>query len=147
MVLGSPGGPRIITIVLETILNLIDHGMSPQDAVDAPRIHHQWRPDTIYVERNALAAATWAELQGMGYSITQQSAWGAAALITVGPPAGGPSGSPAGSPAGIPPGIPPGSPPGETRDAPDPAAGQQMRPGPFHGAIDPRRPSGLAIGE
>jgi gamma-glutamyltranspeptidase / glutathione hydrolase len=123
MVVGSPGGARIITIVLETILNMIDHGMSPQDAVDAARIHHQWLPDTIYVERGALSATAWAELQGMGYSITQQAPWGAAALIAVGPPDG------------------------ETRGTPDPAAGFRMRPGLFYGAIDPRRPSGLATGE
>ena len=42
MVLGSPGGSRIITIVLETILNMIDHAMMPGEAVDAPRLHHQW---------------------------------------------------------------------------------------------------------
>ncbi len=43
MVVGSPGGSRIITITLQTVLNVIDHGMAPQEAVDAPRIHHQWR--------------------------------------------------------------------------------------------------------
>ena len=42
--LGSPGGSRIITIVLETALDLIDFGLSPQEAVDAPRFHHQGRP-------------------------------------------------------------------------------------------------------
>ncbi len=45
MVLGSPGGSRIITITLQTALNVIDHAMAPQEAVDAPRIHHQWLPD------------------------------------------------------------------------------------------------------
>ena len=45
LVLGSPGGSRIITIAAETIMNIVDHGMEPQEAVDAPRIHHQWLPD------------------------------------------------------------------------------------------------------
>ncbi|HEX3994243.1 MAG TPA: gamma-glutamyltransferase, partial [Acetobacteraceae bacterium] len=58
MVLGSPGGARIITIVLEAILNVIDYGMSPQEAVDAPRLHHQFLPDTIYAERFALSPDT-----------------------------------------------------------------------------------------
>src|SRR6185312_3827416 len=44
LVLGSPGGSRIITTVLETAMNMIDYGMAPQEAVDAPRIHHQWLP-------------------------------------------------------------------------------------------------------
>jgi len=50
MVLGSPGGPRIITAVLQTILNTLDFGMDIQDAVAAPRVHHQWRPDVFFVE-------------------------------------------------------------------------------------------------
>lgn len=50
MIAGSPGGPRIITAVLQTALNVIDHGMNIQEAVDAPRIHHQWLPDRIYLE-------------------------------------------------------------------------------------------------
>src|SRR5947209_20191495 len=49
-VLGSPGGSRIISAVLETLLNLIDYGMNAQEAVDAPRLHHQFLPDLLYVE-------------------------------------------------------------------------------------------------
>src|SRR5262249_46316111 len=45
LVVGSPGGPRIISAVLQTIVNVVDHGMNVQEAVDAPRIHHQWLPD------------------------------------------------------------------------------------------------------
>lgn len=55
MVIGSPGGSRIITITLEAILNVIDHGMNLQEAIDAPRIHHQWLPDRVYMEPRALA--------------------------------------------------------------------------------------------
>jgi len=49
-VLGSPGGPRIITTVLQVIVNLLDFGMNVQEAVDWPRFHHQWLPDTLYME-------------------------------------------------------------------------------------------------
>ncbi|HYP06828.1 MAG TPA: gamma-glutamyltransferase [Bryobacteraceae bacterium] len=51
MVLGSPGGGRIITAVLQTILNVVDFGMNVQDAIDAPRFHHQWMPDHLTLER------------------------------------------------------------------------------------------------
>ncbi len=51
MVIGSPGGSRIITITLEAIINVIDFRHEPiQDAIDAPRIHHQWLPDKVYIE-------------------------------------------------------------------------------------------------
>ncbi len=56
MVLGSPGGSRIITIVVQTLLNAIDHGMDIQMAVDAARVHHQWLPDEIAAEPFALSA-------------------------------------------------------------------------------------------
>ncbi len=58
LVVGTPGGSRIITTVLEVIVNFIDHGMTLQEAVDAPRIHHQWLPDTIAAEPFALSADT-----------------------------------------------------------------------------------------
>jgi gamma-glutamyltranspeptidase/glutathione hydrolase len=132
MILGSPGGSRIITIVLETILNVIDYGMTPGEAVDAPRVHHQWLPDTIYAERFALSPDTRAALVDMGYTITEQSNWGAAALIVVGPPVGGPSREPAGQPGAAP---------------SDSSASGGMRPGLFYGAIDSRRPAGVAIGQ
>lgn len=127
MVLGSPGGSRIITIVLETILNVIDHGMTPQEAVDAPRVHHQWLPDTIYAERYALSADTRAVLETMGYTITEQNNWGATALIFVESP-GGVSATTGSS-------------------GPDPAASGHTRPGLFYGAMDSRRPAGVAIGQ
>jgi len=50
LVTGSPGGPRIITTTLLTILDLVDYGMNVQEAVSAPRFHHQWLPDRLYVE-------------------------------------------------------------------------------------------------
>jgi gamma-glutamyltranspeptidase/glutathione hydrolase len=50
MVVGSPGGPRIITTVLQIILGVVDYGMNIQAAVSAPRFHHQWRPDVLRLE-------------------------------------------------------------------------------------------------
>src|SRR5580698_9592366 len=58
MVVGSPGGSRIITITLEVLLNLIDYGMEPQEAVNATRLHHQWLPDAVFAEPYALSADT-----------------------------------------------------------------------------------------
>jgi gamma-glutamyltranspeptidase/glutathione hydrolase len=86
MVIGSPGGSRIITITLEAIINVIDHGMTIQEAIDAPRIHHQWMPDTIFVERQALSPDTRALLAGRGYAFTDAGYWGIAEGILVGGP-------------------------------------------------------------
>jgi gamma-glutamyltranspeptidase/glutathione hydrolase len=72
LIVGAPGGGRIITAVLQVILNVIDHGMSAQEAVDAPRINHFWNPnpsdDYLEVERN-IPSATTNELAKMGYQI------------------------------------------------------------------------------
>jgi gamma-glutamyltranspeptidase/glutathione hydrolase len=66
MVLGAPGGPMIITAVLQVILNVIDFGMNLQDAIDFPRIHHQWKPDRLDAEAG-VSPDTIARLQRMGY--------------------------------------------------------------------------------
>ena len=58
MVTGSPGGRTIINTVLMTILNVVDFGMNAQEAVDAGRIHHQWLPDRLSVERFGFSADT-----------------------------------------------------------------------------------------
>jgi gamma-glutamyltranspeptidase / glutathione hydrolase len=83
LVLGSPGGSRIITAVLETILNIVDYGMAPQEAVAAPRLHHQGLPDEIAHERAGLTPETVAALTGMGYKLVEQRPWGAVALIEI----------------------------------------------------------------
>ena len=83
LVLGSPGGSRIITSVLETILNIVDYGMAPQDAVEAPRLHHQGLPDEIAYERGGLTQETVAALTGMGYKLVEQRPWGAVELIEI----------------------------------------------------------------
>src|SRR4029077_17943756 len=71
LVLGSPGGSRIITIAAEIIMNIVDHGMEPQEAVDAPRIHHQWLPDVVYQEPFALSPDTRVNLEARGYKVME----------------------------------------------------------------------------
>jgi gamma-glutamyltranspeptidase/glutathione hydrolase len=126
LVLGSPGGSRIITTVLQTALNMIDHGMAPQEAVDAPRIHHQWLPDELYIERRGVSPDTKAALQAMGYRVREQTPWGAVALIAVGDTVKAEAGTPS--------------------SGNDSVAGTGMRPGLFYGGNDSRRPAGAAIG-
>jgi gamma-glutamyltranspeptidase / glutathione hydrolase len=87
LVLGSPGGSRIISIVVQVLLNVIEHGMTIQEAVNAPRIHHQWLPDQITVEPFALSPDTRAILEAMGHKIVVQTEWGAAEAILIGPAA------------------------------------------------------------
>ncbi|SDR60087.1 gamma-glutamyltransferase 1 Threonine peptidase. MEROPS family T03 [Rhizobiales bacterium GAS191] len=86
MVIGSPGGSRIITITLEAIINVIDHGMTVQEAIDAPRIHEQWLPDTLYTERLAVSPDTQRALEAMGYTLKEVPPWGLAEGILVGGP-------------------------------------------------------------
>ncbi len=68
MVVGGPGGPRIITSVLQVILNVIDFGMNVQDAVDFPRFHHQWMPDRLSMEKG-FSPDTIALLKARGHEI------------------------------------------------------------------------------
>jgi len=87
MVIGSPGGSRIITITLEAILNVIDFGMDISQAVNAPRIHHQWQPDKVFLEPYALSPDTEKTLAAMGYTFdggNDAPVWGQAAGILVG---------------------------------------------------------------
>jgi gamma-glutamyltranspeptidase/glutathione hydrolase len=126
MVLGSPGGSRIITITLQTALNVIDHGMAPQEAVDAPRIHHQWLPDEVYYEQRGVSADTLKLLGGMGYKMVEQTPWGAAELILVGLPGA----------AGVSP----------ANSGNDSAVSGKVREGYLYGANDVRRPAGSAVG-
>jgi gamma-glutamyltranspeptidase / glutathione hydrolase len=84
-VLGSPGGGRIITAVLETVMNLVDFGMPPDRAVAAPRFHHQFLPDTVFFEKSGLPPATLSALTAMGHAMREQAPWGAVELIAIGP--------------------------------------------------------------
>jgi gamma-glutamyltranspeptidase / glutathione hydrolase len=86
LVLGTPGGKRIITAVLQTILNVIDYRMNIQEAVDAPRIHHQWWPDVTNVEPYGLSPDTRKILEGMGYRFDDSLPANHLAAIIVGAP-------------------------------------------------------------
>ena len=83
LVVGSPGGGRIITTVFETITNVIDHGMDVQAAVAAPRVHHQWLPDVLFVEERGLAADAVAALRERGWTVRQGGRWSRADAIEV----------------------------------------------------------------
>jgi gamma-glutamyltranspeptidase/glutathione hydrolase len=123
MVVGSPGGPRIITAIVETILNMVDYGMNAQEAVDAPRIHHQWLPDILFAEPFALSPDTKALLEEMGYRIQEQKPSGAVALIASGALA----------------------PPKFATVGADTVATHAPAPDVFYGANDSRRPAGVAL--
>lgn len=84
LVLGSPGGSRIITATLEAAINVIDYGMAPQAAVDAPRIHYQGAPDRIFVEAGAVSPETRKTLETSGYKLEEQAPWCAVELIALG---------------------------------------------------------------
>ncbi len=73
MVLGTPGGSTIITSVLQTILNVYEFEMTMQEAVNAPRFHHQWLPDEIIFEPNSFSSKTVSELQHKKYQISQKN--------------------------------------------------------------------------
>jgi gamma-glutamyltranspeptidase / glutathione hydrolase len=128
LVLGSPGGSRIITIVLEVLLNVADYGMSLSDAVDAPRFHHQWLPDKVFEEPRAFSPDTARLLRGMGYTIEDQTPWGAAECIEIAPERDGSGAGPASSGG-------------------DGVQGGKLVPGRRYGVHDVRRPAGAAVAE
>ena len=76
MVIGSPGGGKIITSVLQSFLNVVEFGLSINDAVDSPRFHHQWLPDLLQAERNLLSRSSIKKLSEMGYDIKSVSDFG-----------------------------------------------------------------------
>lgn len=73
MVVGTPGGSTIITAVAQTILNSYEFNMSMQDAVNAPRFHHQWLPDTVVFEPNGFSEETIKTLKEKGYIINEEN--------------------------------------------------------------------------
>jgi gamma-glutamyltranspeptidase/glutathione hydrolase len=73
MVVGTPGGSAIITAVAQTILNSYEFNMSMQDAVNAPRFHHQWLPDTVVFEPNGFSEETIKTLKEKGYIINEEN--------------------------------------------------------------------------
>jgi gamma-glutamyltranspeptidase/glutathione hydrolase len=76
LVLGSRGGPTIISSVLQTILHVIDDGWNIQEAVDAPRIHHQWMPDAVKIEPHALSKDVAAALEARGHKLETRAPMG-----------------------------------------------------------------------
>ncbi len=81
MVTGSPGGRTIINTVLLTIVNVVDFGMNVQEAIDAPRFHHQWLPDRVDYERYGLSPDTIALLKQRGHALREISAQGVVEAI------------------------------------------------------------------
>jgi gamma-glutamyltranspeptidase / glutathione hydrolase len=84
IVTGSPGGPRIITTVLQVISNVIDHGMNIAEATEAPRVHHQWLPDELRIERG-VSVDTVKLLQAKGHKVELRQAMGSTHSILVTP--------------------------------------------------------------
>jgi gamma-glutamyltranspeptidase/glutathione hydrolase len=80
---GAPGGSTIITTVLQIVLNTLVYDMNVGDAVSAPRIHHQWLPDRLMVERGGFDAATLEELRRRGHQIVERDGWGNANAIVL----------------------------------------------------------------
>ncbi len=82
LVTGSPGGSRIISIVTQTIVNMVDFGMNPAEAAAFPRMHHQWLPDVLQLERG-VSPDTVALLRAMGHEVTERRASGSVQSIEV----------------------------------------------------------------
>jgi gamma-glutamyltranspeptidase/glutathione hydrolase len=87
-VIGSPGGRTIINTVLQVALNVMAFGMPIQEAVNAPRMHHQWLPDAITVERDRFPEATLAALRAMGHTVRVGGQQGTAHSVLVDPVTG-----------------------------------------------------------
>lgn len=82
LVTGSPGGSRIITTVLQVVMNYIDHGMNVAEATHTPRVHHQWLPDRLFVEP-ALSKDTLEILESRGHKLYESSTMGSTQSIQV----------------------------------------------------------------
>ena len=80
---GAPGGSTIITTVLQIVLNVLVYDMNVSEAVSAPRVHHQWLPDRLMVEKGGFDAATLSELRRRGHVIREGEGWGNANAIVL----------------------------------------------------------------
>jgi gamma-glutamyltranspeptidase/glutathione hydrolase len=123
LVIGTPGGSRIPTGVLQVMLNMIDYGMTLTEAIEAPRIHQQWLPDQTYYERYGLSPDTLAILAARGQKMVEHRHGNHIAAIVAGSPR-----------------IAGATPP------PVDDEGVEIPPAHLFGAIDPRLPMGLAEG-
>lgn len=83
MVVGTPGGSTIMTSVFQTILNVTEHGMTMQEAVNAKKFHHQWLPDILFYEEGAFTHETIEALQAMGHKLQQREPIGRVEAILV----------------------------------------------------------------
>ncbi|MCL1074379.1 gamma-glutamyltransferase [Shewanella dokdonensis] len=126
MVVGSPGGSLIITITLNTVLNVIDYGMNLQEAVNAPRIHQQWLPDVVLYETRGISPDTLKILKARGYTMVEKKPWGAAEAIMVG--------------------LPSMVKDEQHSNVSDSSVSGNVRAGFIYGANDARRPQGAAVG-
>lgn len=76
---GGRGGPRIISAVMQIVINIIDHDMNIQEAIDAPRFHHQWFPDELFYERNGISPDTRKILESYGHKFVDRPGYIASA--------------------------------------------------------------------
>jgi gamma-glutamyltranspeptidase / glutathione hydrolase len=84
LVLGTPGGTTITTSVFQTLMDIIEFGMSVSDAVNKPKFHHQWLPDTLYVEKG-FSKPVIEQLEKMGYHVQEREAIGRTEVIRISP--------------------------------------------------------------
>jgi gamma-glutamyltranspeptidase/glutathione hydrolase len=88
LVLGSPGGPRIISTVANILMGVVDYGLDIKQAVNAPRFHHQWQPDQIFVESVGFSPDTIKLLESRGHKVKVQGYWSDGECIAVDPKSG-----------------------------------------------------------
>jgi len=88
LITGSPGSATIISTTMESIVNVVDYGMNLQQSIDAPRMHHQWYPDVVYVEPGLVTPQTQKTLEAMGYTFKTRHSIGADEAIMVDPETG-----------------------------------------------------------
>jgi gamma-glutamyltranspeptidase/glutathione hydrolase len=93
-VLGSPGGPRIITTVANILMGVIDYGLDIQQAVAAPRFHHQWLPDSITMEKVGFSPDTEKSLSNFGHKLDLRNYWSDGECIAIDPKTGERLGAP-----------------------------------------------------
>jgi gamma-glutamyltranspeptidase/glutathione hydrolase len=83
LVLGSPGGPRIISTVANILMGVVDYGLDIQQAVNAPRFHHQWEPDQIYIEKTGISPDTLKLLEARGHKVQSNGYWSDGECIAI----------------------------------------------------------------
>ncbi len=84
LIVGTPGGTTITTSVFQTLIDIIDFGLSPSDAVNKPKFHHQWLPDILYIEKGFPADLV-DQLKKMGYHVQEREAIGRTEVIRISP--------------------------------------------------------------